>query len=47
VKTHFHVQVEDERLYHLVINTGRIPIPDAAQLIADAARRRFRAGAAG
>jgi len=47
VKTHFHVQVEDELLYHLVINTGRIPIPDAAQLIADAARRRFRAGAAG
>ncbi|MGA2080810.1 MAG: cytidylate kinase-like family protein [Holophaga sp.] len=47
VKTHFHVQVEDELLYHLVINTGRIPLPDAAQLIADGARRCFRAGAAG
>ena len=45
VKTHFHERVENELLYHLVINTGRVPIADAAQLIADQARRAFRAGA--
>jgi cytidylate kinase len=44
VKTHFHERVADELLYHMVINTGRIPIPDAAQLIADQARRAFRFG---
>jgi cytidylate kinase len=40
-KTHFHAQVQDDLLYHLVINTGRIPLPDAARLIADGARRAF------
>jgi cytidylate kinase len=40
-KTHFHAQVQDDLLYHLVINTGRIPLPDAARLIADGARRLF------
>jgi cytidylate kinase len=41
VKSHFHERVENELLYHLVINTGLIPLPDAAQLIADQARRCF------
>jgi hypothetical protein len=45
VKAHFHKRVKDDLLYHLIINTGRIPIPDAARLIADGARRCFRAGA--
>jgi cytidylate kinase len=45
VKANFHERVEDELLYHLVVNTGRISIPDSAQLIADQARRSFRAGA--
>ena len=45
VKSHFHVQTEDELLYHLVIHTGRLPLPDAAQLIADGARRCFATGA--
>ena len=45
VKTHFHVCVDDDLLYHLVIHTDRIPCPDAARLIADAARRCFQSGA--
>lgn len=46
-KTHFHVQLEDELLYHLVINTGRMPLLDAAHLIAEGGRRWFRSSAAG
>ena len=38
-KTHFHGHVEDNLLYHLVINTDRILCPAAAQLIADGARK--------
>jgi hypothetical protein len=41
VKTHFHLGIDDDLLYHLVINTDWIPGPDAAQLIADGARRYF------
>ena len=44
-KAHFHVCVDDDLLYHLVINTDRIPIPEAVELIADAARRCFQHGA--
>jgi cytidylate kinase len=40
-KDHFHVSIEDDLLYHLVINTDRIPIPDAVELIACGARRCF------
>lgn len=43
-KTHFHVSIEDDLLYHLVINTDRIPIPDAVELIACGARRCFQSG---
>lgn len=41
VKAHFGVGVEDELLYHLVLNTDRVPLADAAGLISDAARRCF------
>jgi len=44
-KEHFHVCVEDDLQYHLVVNTDRIPCPDAAQLVADGARLCFRNGA--
>jgi cytidylate kinase len=44
---HFNICMDDDLLYHLVINTGRIPIPDAVELIAGAARRSFQDGAAG
>jgi hypothetical protein len=43
-KTHFNVSIEDDLLYHLVINTDRIPIPDAVELIACGARRCFQSG---
>lgn len=42
-KAHFHGHVKDNLLYHLVINTDRIPCPAAAQLIADAAQKCFPA----
>jgi hypothetical protein len=41
VKAHFHTRIEDELLYHLVINTDRVPYADAAMLIAHGARRCF------
>jgi len=42
VEAHFHTLIEDELLYHLVINTDRVPYGDAARLIADGARRCFK-----
>lgn len=42
VRAYFHTQVDDDLHYHLVINTDLMPLPDAAELIADAARRYFR-----
>lgn len=47
VSTHFHQRVDDDLLYHLVINTDLVPYPDAAQLIADGARRCFGRSAGG
>ena len=44
VKAYFHAGVDDGLLYHLVINTDRVPCPEAAQLIADGARRCFQEG---
>jgi hypothetical protein len=41
-RAHFHGHVEDNLLYHLVINTDRIPCPAAAQLSAAGARQSFR-----
>ena len=40
-RAHFHANIEDEMLYHLIINTDRISYPDAARLIVDEARRCF------
>ena len=41
VRAHFHARVGDDLQYHLVLNTDRIPLNEAAELIADGARRRF------
>lgn len=41
-KAYFRGQLEDDLLYHLVINTGRIPYHRAAQIIAAQARECFR-----
>lgn len=42
VRTHFHRRVDDDLLYHLVINTDALPREDAAALIAEGARRYFQ-----
>ncbi len=42
VKTNFHARLDDELLYHLVINTGSVSFADAAEVIAEGARRCFR-----
>jgi len=41
VKSNFNIRLDDDLLYHLVVNTDRIPPEDAARLIAEAARRSF------
>ena len=41
MKAHFGARIEDESLYHLIINTDRIPCANAARLIAEEARRCF------
>ncbi|MGD1031804.1 MAG: cytidylate kinase-like family protein [Opitutaceae bacterium] len=46
-KAHFHVRVDDDLLYHLAVNTDCVPPPEAAELIADGARRRFQIGTGG
>jgi hypothetical protein len=40
-RAHFHASAENDLLYHMVVNTDRIPYPSAAQMIADAARVFF------
>jgi hypothetical protein len=35
-------RVDDDLQYHMVINTDRIPPPEAAGLLADRARRCFQ-----
>lgn len=42
VKSNFQSRIDDPLLYHAVINTGRMSYGDAAQLIADGARRHFQ-----
>jgi hypothetical protein len=42
VQAYFHGRLDNELLYHLVLNTDLIPPPEAAELIADAAERCFR-----
>ncbi len=41
MRAHFHARSDDESLYHMVVNTGEIPCPIAAQLIAETARESF------
>jgi cytidylate kinase len=41
VKGNFHVGIDDDHLYHLVLNTDRFPCPEAAQLIANGAHGCF------
>ncbi len=41
-QAHFHASIEDDHLYHLVINTDRIPYEDAAMLIAKEAHESFK-----
>ncbi len=41
MKTYFKARIDDPLLYHTVINTGRMSYEEAAQLIADGARRLF------
>jgi hypothetical protein len=41
VKEHFHKSVDDDLFYHLTLNTDRIPLADAAQLLGEGARRCF------
>lgn len=46
VKEHFHQSVDDDLFYDLILNTDRIPLADATQLISDGAQRCFsRSGA--
>jgi cytidylate kinase len=42
VRAHFHTHVDDDLNYHLVVNTDLLPPPDAADLIAQGARKCFR-----
>ena len=42
VKAHFHARVGDDLQFHMVLNTDRIPLKEAAELVADGARRGFK-----
>jgi len=39
VKAHFHARSWDDLQYHLVLNTDRVPLSDAAALVAEGVRR--------
>jgi cytidylate kinase len=43
VRKHFHQDVEDPVLYHLIINTDRFSFGEAARLIGEAVRQKFYA----
>jgi hypothetical protein len=42
VRANFHAHLDDQLLYHMVINTDRLHFEDAAILIAQGAQRYFR-----
>jgi cytidylate kinase len=42
LKAYYHTHVENELLYHLVVNTDRVPYDEAAALIVEGARRCFK-----
>ncbi len=41
LRAYFHAHVDDESLYDIVVNTDRVPLPKAAELIAAGAERCF------
>ena len=41
LKEHYHEDIDDPLLYHLIVNTDRIRSEDAARLIGDEVIRRF------
>jgi cytidylate kinase len=41
IQSNFHTSIDNDLLYHLVINTDRIPYGEAALLIAAEARKAF------
>jgi cytidylate kinase len=41
LKAYFHTRVDDDLQYHMVLNTDLVPLPQAAELIADGARICF------
>ena len=41
IRANFHARLEDEQLYHLVVNTDRLSCADAAIVIAEGAKRCF------
>jgi hypothetical protein len=47
VKANFHARLDAELLYDLVVNTDRLGCADAAAVIAEGARRCFRASGGG
>jgi len=47
IKAHFHARTDDALNYHLVLNTDLMSLSDAAELIAEGARRCFRNGSHG
>ena len=44
LKAYFHARPDDELLHHMMVNTDRYSLEDAAALIAEGALRYFRAG---
>lgn len=44
LQKHFQARIEDDLLYHLVLNTDRIALAEAVQIIGAAALRQFQAG---
>ena len=46
-RANFHARIDDELLYHMVINTDRLGYADAAAVIALAATKHFQHGASG
>ncbi len=46
VQANFHARVDDELLYHMVVNTDLLPYADAVEVIAEGARRCFKRVAA-
>jgi cytidylate kinase len=41
VKRHFHQNIDDPLLYHLIINTDRLSQEEATRLIGDAVLHKF------